>query len=100
MTEKEKFLKLESYEEFDQRRDEFKALKFDKDIISHMSKLFGKSPNPPEELYRTPQLKQCRKCLNWKEFNGCSLYPQVLKEFPVKDGKEILCEYLEKEKRI
>lgn len=84
MTEKEKFLKLQSYEEFDRRRDEFKTLKFDKDILSHMSKLFGKSPNPKEELYRTPLLEQCRNCLNWKGFNGCGLYPEVLKEKPKK----------------
>ena len=95
MTEKEKFLKLESYEEFDRRRDEFKALKFDKDIISHMSKLFGKSPNPPEELYRTPALKQCRNCKNWQGFNGCRLYPHILKEFPMKDGEEVPCQYQE-----
>ena len=87
MTEKEKFLKLESYEEFDQKRDEFKTLKFDKDIISHMSKLFGRSSNPNEELYRTLPLKQCADCLNWKGFNGCGLYPQVLKEKPKKSDE-------------
>ncbi len=94
MTEKEKFLKLESYEEFDQRREEFKNLKFDKNIVSHMAKIFPIKNSTREELYRTPLLNQCKNCKNWQKFNGCGLYPQVLKEFPVKDGEEVLCQYL------
>ena len=51
MTQKEKFLGLKSYVEFDERREEFKGLKFDKDIIEHMSKIFPKPYGGQEELY-------------------------------------------------
>ncbi len=88
MTDKEKFLELKSYEEFDKRREEFRMLKFDKDIVEHMSKIFPKSPNPPEELYRTRPYEQCKKCKNWKGYNGCGLYPGIFKEKPdLSDGK-------------
>lgn len=53
MTAKEKFLQLKSYEEFDKRREEFKGLKPDKEIIAHFTKITPKSPNPPHELYKT-----------------------------------------------
>lgn len=95
MTEKEKFLKLDSYEEFDRRREEFKNLKFDKDILSHMAKIFPIKNSTKEELHRTPPLEQCKNCRNWQVFNGCSLYPGVLKEFPMKDKEEIPCQYCE-----
>ena len=54
MTEKEKFLLVKSYAEFDERREEFRGLKFDKDIIEHMSKIFPKCYGGKEELYKTP----------------------------------------------
>lgn len=54
MTEKERFLQLKSYEEFDRRREEFETLKFDKDIVAHMAKIFPKPSNTKEELYKTP----------------------------------------------
>ncbi len=61
---KEEFLKLKTYEEFLERRKEFKNLKFDKEIIEHMGKIFPKLKtngiNPDgthEELYPTPPKK-------------------------------------------
>lgn len=51
MTEKEKFLQVKSYAEFDKRREEFKGLKFDKDVIDHMTKIFPKPYGGHEELY-------------------------------------------------
>ena len=53
MTEKERFLSLKSYEEFDRRRQEFRTLKFDKEIVDHMSKIFPKPSETTEELYKT-----------------------------------------------
>lgn len=55
MTEKEKFLSLKSYEEFDRRRQEFATLKFDKEIVDHMSKIFPKPSGVTEELYKIPR---------------------------------------------
>lgn len=55
MTQKEKLLKMESYEEFDQNRKLFDGLKPDKDIIEHLSRISPKSPNPQEELYKAPR---------------------------------------------
>ncbi len=42
MTQKEEFLKLQSYEEFDKKRERFKGLKFDKEVIEHLGKIFPK----------------------------------------------------------
>ena len=55
MTEKEKFLNLESYEEFHEKRDEFRNLRFDKDIVEHMAKIFPKPSKTKEELYKVPR---------------------------------------------
>ncbi len=55
MTEKEKFLNLKSYEEFDEKRDEFQTLKMDKDIVAHMAKIFPRPSNTKEELYKIPR---------------------------------------------
>ena len=60
MTAKEKLLQLKSYEEFDQRREEFKGLRPDKEIIEHLSKISSKSPNPPEELFKTEEGRRRR----------------------------------------
>lgn len=54
MTEKEKFLNLKSYEEFNEKRNEFQSLKFDKDIVEHMAKIFPKPSNTKEELFKIP----------------------------------------------
>ncbi len=51
MTKKKIFLQLSSYEEFDKRREEFAGLKFDRDIVHHMSEIFPKPSNTKEELY-------------------------------------------------
>ncbi len=55
VTEKEKFLSLKSYKEFDEKRDEFQTLKMDKDIVEHMVKIFPKPSNTKEELYKIPR---------------------------------------------
>lgn len=54
MTVKEKFLAIETYEEFDRNRKEFKNLAFDKEVLDHMSKIFPKPYGGKEELYKTP----------------------------------------------
>ena len=55
MTDKEKFLSIKTYEEFDRRREEFRGLPMDKEILEHTSKLFGKIENyTEEELYKNP----------------------------------------------
>ncbi|MDE7299552.1 MAG: hypothetical protein K2N94_12105 [Lachnospiraceae bacterium] len=92
MTKREEFLNIKTYEEFDRRREEFRGMPVDKEMLQHASQLFGKSPNPPEELYRTPPYQQCRDCQNWQAFNGCGLYPHVLKEIP-KLSDETICSY-------
>lgn len=95
MTDKEKFLSIQTYEEFDKRRGEFKELSMaDEEIREHVGKIFPKLKNySKEEAYRTPLLEQCKNCSNWRGFNGCRLYPHVLKEFPAQGGKEISCQY-------
>ena len=97
MTDKEKFLSIQTYEEFDKRRGEFKELSMaDEEIRKHVSKIFPKLKNcTQEEVYRTPPLEQCKTCKNWQGFNGCRLYPSVLKEFPMKNMEEITCQYRE-----
>ncbi len=54
MTAKEKFLAIETYEEFDQNREEFRGLKFDQEVLDHMAKIFPKPYGGKEELYKTP----------------------------------------------
>lgn len=41
MTQKEKFLQLTSYEEFDKRREEFRGMPLDDEIGKHMDIIFG-----------------------------------------------------------
>lgn len=54
MTDKEKFLKIDSYEEFDRRRGEFKDLKLsDKEVLEHVAEIFPKPYGGKEELYKT-----------------------------------------------
>ena len=55
MTDKEKFLSIETYEEFDKRRSEFKELSMaDPEIREHAGKIFPKLKNYTEkELYTT-----------------------------------------------
>lgn len=54
MTDKELFLSMKTYEEFDRRRKEFKELKMDRDILEHMRKIFPKVSDTKEELCKTP----------------------------------------------
>lgn len=94
MTQKEKFLKIETYEEFDRRREEFKGLGLaDLEVRKHLSKIFGKASDTKEELYRTRPYDQCTSgCAHWGGYNGCGLYREVFKEKPdLSDGK--LCSY-------
>ena len=42
MTPKEKFLQMQSYEEFDKHREELQGLTFDREVLDHMSKIFPK----------------------------------------------------------
>ena len=55
MTPKEKLLSIDNYEELKRRWSEFGDLMPDTEIIEHLSKIFPKSPNPKEELYRFPK---------------------------------------------
>lgn len=54
MTAKEKFLKIQSYEEFDRRREEFKEMKTDKEILIHASKNIFKKGSLLQGLSKTP----------------------------------------------
>ena len=53
MSLKEELLKITTYEEFDQRREEFRGLKMDEDVKDHLSKIFPKCYGGKEELYKT-----------------------------------------------
>ena len=46
---KQKFIEIESYEEFDRRREEFIGLKFDEDIRKHLGKIFPKAYAPKDK---------------------------------------------------
>ena len=53
--QKEEFLKITTYEEFDKRREEFDNLPFDDETMSHLDKLFGKGFAPTDyhhDLFR------------------------------------------------
>lgn len=54
MSPKEKLLQMNTYEEYEARRGELKGLKPDKEVVEHLSKLFGKASDTTEELYKTP----------------------------------------------
>lgn len=51
MTAKERLLQMKTYEEYESHRSELKGLKPDKEVIAHLSKLFGKASDTKEELY-------------------------------------------------
>lgn len=57
MTPKEKLLQMETYEEYIQHKNELNELKPDKEVIAHLSRLFGKMSNTKEELYKIPPSK-------------------------------------------
>ena len=46
MSLKEEFMKITTYEEWDERREEFKSLNFrDRDIVDHLDSLYPKLPH-------------------------------------------------------
>lgn len=51
MTPKERLLQMETYEEYEKNRKELAGLKPDKEVIAHLSKLFGKMSDTKEEFY-------------------------------------------------
>ncbi len=52
--EKEKFLAIETYEEFDKRRMEFESLTMrDEEVREHVRKIFPRLQTSNEELYKT-----------------------------------------------
>lgn len=53
MNPKERLLQIKTYEEYEKNRKQLQGLKPDKDVIKHLSKLFGKAFNTKEELYMT-----------------------------------------------
>ena len=53
MTQKETFLKIDSYEEYQRRREEFKGLEVDEDVRDHIKRLFPKVTNTKVELLFT-----------------------------------------------
>lgn len=55
MNQKEAFLKIESYSEYVKRRDEFKGLKIDQEVLGHMAKIFPKVSGTKEELFKNPE---------------------------------------------
>jgi len=57
MTDKERLLQINSYEEYLKRRESFKDLKPDKEVIEHLSKLFPKVSETKEELFKEPPSK-------------------------------------------
>lgn len=54
MTKREEILRIESYEEFDKRREEFRGIKIDKELFDNISKMFPKVSNTKEELFKIP----------------------------------------------
>lgn len=68
MTQKEKFLQLTCYEEFDERREEFRGMPLDDEIGKHMDIIFGVlGDSIPEDGFITE-------------------YPVIIGEDPVLDG--------------
>ncbi len=57
MTKKEKLLAIDTYEEYNRRRNEFKGIKADKEMLDHIAKLFPETTTSKEELFKTPPSK-------------------------------------------
>ena len=49
MSLKDQFLKIETYEEFDRRREEFRELKYVKEIGEHLDKIFPEAYAPKDK---------------------------------------------------
>ena len=58
MTKKEEFLQIETYEEFNRRRNEFSGLKMDGEILKHAAKIFPQTTSTKEELFKIPPEKE------------------------------------------
>ncbi len=57
MTKKEKFMKIESYKELMERKEEFRSVKMDDEMRNHAFGLFPKASSTTEELYKEPPNK-------------------------------------------
>ena len=57
MTKKEEFMKISTYEEYLKRKNEFKDITIDTDVLKHVSDLFPKATGSNEELLKTPPSK-------------------------------------------
>jgi hypothetical protein len=55
MTQKELFLSLKSYEDFDKNRGAFKEMPFDDEIREHCAKIFPKA-YAPKDMHREVRL--------------------------------------------
>lgn len=53
MTDKERLLAIDTYEEYKKQRLSFMNLKPDKEVIEHLNKIFPKVEKTTEELYKT-----------------------------------------------
>ena len=58
MTQKELFLSLKSYEDFDKNRGAFRGMPFDDEIREHCSKIFPKAYAPEDMHYEIPRNKE------------------------------------------
>lgn len=54
MTAKEQLLEIKTYEEYLEKRNTLQGLKPDKEVIEHLAKIFPRTSNTREELYKTP----------------------------------------------
>lgn len=54
MTQKEAFLEIQSFEEYQKRRKEFEGLDMDSEVREHIEALFPRASNITEELFRDP----------------------------------------------
>ena len=53
MTDTERLLAIDNYEEYKRQRLTFMNLKPDKEVIEHLNKIFPKMYKTEEELYKT-----------------------------------------------
>lgn len=54
MTQKEAFLEIQSFEEYQKRRKEFEGLDMDSEVREHIEALFPRTSNTTEEVFRDP----------------------------------------------
>lgn len=58
MTQKELFLSLKSYEDFDKNRSVFRGMPVDDEIRTHSEKIFPKAYAPKDMHYEIPRSKE------------------------------------------